>query len=115
MPNTTIRKCLFAASLAGLLILGAAGSASSQQSKSEKQQSQEATKSISGKVASIGSGGTSFTLEVTGGGSDKNTMDFLVDKNTQVKGQVRQGTAVTVEYQAMNDGKLLAVSIMAQA
>jgi hypothetical protein len=117
MPNTTIRKCLFAASLAGLLILGAAGStrSQSQQSQSEKQESQEATKSISGKVAAIGSGGTSFTLEVTGGGADKNTMNFIVDKNTQVKGQVRQGTAVTVEYQAMNDGKLLAVSIMAQA
>jgi hypothetical protein len=42
-------------------------------------------------------------------------MDFVVDKNTQVKGQVKQGTAVTVEYQAMANGQLLAVSIMAQA
>jgi uncharacterized low-complexity protein len=117
MPNSTIRKCLFAASVAGLLILGAAGSASSQskQDPSDKQQSQQATKSISGKVAAIGSGGTSFTLEVTGGGSNQNTLNFIVDKNTQVKGQVRQGTPVTVEYTAMNDGKLLAVSIMAQA
>ena len=59
-------------------------------------------------------------LEVTGGGSDKdrsgkNTLDFVVDKNTQVKGQVKQGTPVTVEYQAMENGQLLAVSIMAQA
>jgi hypothetical protein len=38
----------------------------------------------------------------------------LVDKNTQVKGQVREGTAVTVEYQAMNDGQYLAVSVTAQ-
>ena len=73
-----------------------------------------------GEWTAIGSGGTSFTLEVTGGGSDKgasgkNTLDFVVDKNTQVKGQVKQGTAVTVEYQAMANGQLLAVSIMAQA
>ena len=118
MPNSKIRKCLFAASVAGLLMLGAAHSARSQSKQdpqSDKQQSHEATKSISGKVASIGSGGTSFTLEVTGGGSEQNTMNFIVDKNTQVKGQVRQGTPVTVEYQAMNDGKLLAVSTMAQA
>jgi hypothetical protein len=32
-----------------------------------------------------------------------------------VKGQVREGTAVTVEYQAMNSGQFLAVSITAQA
>jgi hypothetical protein len=54
-------------------------------------------------------GGTSFTLD-----TGQNTLDFVVDKNTQVKGQVKQGTAVTVEYQAMANGQLLAVNIMAQ-
>ena len=124
MPNSTIRNLLCGVSVASLLILGISSRANpanpkSGQTQSEKQ-TQQSTKSVAGKVAAIGSGGTSFTLEVTGGGSDKgasgkNTLDFVVDKNTQVKGQVKQGTAVTVEYQAMANGQLLAVNIMAQA
>jgi len=122
MPNSMIRKFLCGISVTGLLALGitspanSANPSQSGQSQSEKQ----STKSVAGKVAAIGSGGTSFTLEVTGGGSDKdasgkNTMNFVVNNHTQVKGQVKQGTPVTVEYQAMENGQLLAVSIMAQA
>ena len=111
-----IRKTVFCGSLAGLLVLGVsanAGSAARQQGgKQAGQSQQQAVKSVTGKVASIGNGGGSFSLEVTGNGNKK--MDFLVDKNTQVKGQVREGTAVTVEYQAMNNGQFLAVSITAQ-
>ena len=125
MPNSTIRKFLCGISVASLMILGISSSANSAnpskggQAQSEKQ-TQQSTKSVAGKVAAIGSGGTSFTLDVTGSGSDKdssgkNTMNFVVDDHTQVKGQVRQGTAVTVEYQAMQNGQLLAVSITAQA
>src|SRR5437016_7523479 len=126
MPNSTIRKFLCGVSVGSLLILGISTQAHSgspakwSQAQSEKQ-TQQTTKSVAGKVAAIGNGGTSFTLEVTGGGSakddssGKNTLDFVVDKNTQVKGQVKQGTPVTVEYQAMENGQLLAVSIMAQA
>jgi hypothetical protein len=120
MPNSTIRKFLCGVSVASLLILGVSTRAHSanHQAQSEKQ-AQQPTKSIAGKVAAIGSGGTSFTLEVTGGSdkdsSGKNTLNFVVDKNTQVKGQVKEGTAVTVEYQPMDNGQLLAVSIMAQA
>ena len=75
-------------------------------------QSQQAVKSVSGKVAAIGTGGTAFTLEVSG--ENKKTMDFVVDKNTQVQGQVRAGSAVTVEYQAIETGQYLAVSVTAQ-
>ena len=124
MPNSTIRKFLCGVSIGSLLILGISTRAHSgspakwSQAQSEKQ-TQQTTKSVAGKVAAIGNGGTSFTLEVTGGSdkdsSGKNTLDFVVDKNTQVKGQVKQGTPVTVEYQAMENGQLLAVSIMAQA
>ena len=124
MPNSTIRKFLCGVSVGSLLILGISTRAHSgspakwSQAQSEKQ-TQQTTKSVAGKVAAIGNGGTSFTLEVTGGSykdsSGKNTLDFVVDKNTQVKGQVKQGTPVTVEYQAMENGQLLAVSIMAQA
>jgi len=114
MPNSTIRNLLCGVSVASLLILGISSRANSAnpnsgQAQSEKQ-TQQPTKSVAGKVAAIGSGGTSFTLD-----TGQNTLDFVVDKNTQVKGQVKQGTAVTVEYQAMANGQLLAVSIMAQA
>jgi hypothetical protein len=42
-------------------------------------------------------------------------MEFIVDKNTQVNGQVKEGSTVTVEYQAMESGQNLAVSVSAQA
>jgi len=122
MPNSTIQKFLCGISVASLLALEISSVANANPSKTQAQsekQTQQPTKSVAGKVAAIGNGGTSFTLEVSGGGSDKDTgknrLDFVVDKNTQVKGQVKQGTAVTVEYQAMANGQLLAVSIMAQA
>ena len=57
--------------------------------------------------------GAQFSLEVSG--ENKGKMDFVVDKNTQVNGQVREGTAVTVQYQAMENGQNLAVSITANA
>jgi hypothetical protein len=112
-----IRKTISCASLASLLVLGVSanlGSAAQQQGgKQGGETQQQAVKSVTGKISAIGSGGNSFSLEVAGNSSKK--MDFVVDKNTQVKGQVREGTAVTVEYQAMNSGQFLAVSITAQA
>jgi hypothetical protein len=122
MTNSTIRKFLASLSIASLITLGVSSAAHSasiqakgEQSQSEKQ-APPSTQSVSGKVASIGNGGTSFTLQVNGGDdADKNTLNFLVDKNTRVQGQVKQGTAVTVQYQAMKNGDLLAVSITAQA
>ena len=109
-----IRKLLVVASLLGLLTLGTgtAVRTASGQDPSEKREHQ-ASKTVSGKVASIGNGGHSFSLEVNG--ESKSRMDFVVDKNTQVNGQVREGTAVTVEYQALANGQNLAVSITANA
>jgi hypothetical protein len=109
-----IRKTLFSVSLGSLLILGAATHANSitQGQQQGKQTPQQAVKSVSGKVSAIGTGGTAFTLEVSG--ENKKSMDFIVDKNTQVQGQVRAGSAVTVEYQAMETGQYLAVSVTAQ-
>jgi hypothetical protein len=115
-PMSKIRKTVFCASLAGLLALGVSANARSAAQQQARKQGgetqQQAVKSVSGKISTIGSGGSSFSLEVAGNNSKK--MDFVVDKNTQVKGQVREGTAVTVEYQAMNNGQFLAVSITAQ-
>ena len=109
-----IRKLFMCASLAGLLTLGAgiAVRTANAQDPGDKQE-QPASKTISGKVASIGNGGHSFSLEVNG--ESKSKMDFVVDKNTQVNGQVREGTPVTVQYQAMANGTNVAVSITANA
>ena len=111
-----IQKLLLCASLAGALMLGI--SASSQQAPdqpSENQTQKAATKSVSGTVAAIGNGGHSFTLEVSEGANSKHTMEFVLDKNTQIQGPVKTGTPVMVEYQAMNGGQNLAVTITAQA
>jgi hypothetical protein len=113
-----IRKTIVGVSLAGLLVLGLSARADStlqnQSGQSDKKSQQQALKSVSGKVAAIGSAGVSFTVEVAGGNSRK-TMEFVVNKDTQVQGQVKAGTAVTVEYQAMENGQNLAVSVTAQA
>ena len=111
-----VQKFLLCASLAGLMLLGI--SASTQQAPnqpSEKgSQQQAATKSVTGTVSLIGNGGRSFTLEVSDGSNGKRTMEFVLDKNTQVQGQVQKGTPVTVQYEAMDSGQNLAVSVTAQ-
>ena len=119
MPISMIRKTLCCAFLAGFLVLGLSARADSTSQKpsgqSDRRTEQQALKSVSGKVASIASGGGSFTVEVAGGNSDKKTMEFVVSKETRVQGDVKTGTAVIVEYQAMEKGQNLAVSVTAQA
>jgi hypothetical protein len=110
-----IRKLLFTASLGGLLLVGATGAFSfPQQTRSGGQQSQQATKQVTGKVTSIGDAGKSFSMEVNDGASKK-TMNFAVDKNTQVSGKVTAGTMVVVEYQPADNGQNVAVSVTAQS
>jgi hypothetical protein len=105
-----IRKLLCGVSLAGLILLGVSARAQPTRTQSDSgKQSEPATKSVSGKVTSIGNSGTSFALEVEG--SSKQTMEFVVNKNTQVQGQVKVGTLVAVEYQPTDGGQNLAVSI----
>jgi hypothetical protein len=108
--NLMTRKFLYCVPLAGLLVVGLHARAQPiyMQSDSGKQ-SEPATKSVSGKVTSIGNSGASFAVEVEG--SSKDTMEFLVNKNTQVQGQVKVGTLVAVEYQPTDQGENLAVSI----
>ena len=113
-----IRKILVTASLGGLLSIGAPGVLLGQQPKAPpgkpsqpgQQRQQQATKSISGKVTDIGDQGHSFTLEADTGGS----MKFVVDRNTQVQGQVKVGMLVAVDYQATEDGQLLCVRVAPQ-
>jgi hypothetical protein len=104
------RNFLAAVSLAGLILIGASARAQPTRMQSDSgKQSEPATKSVSGKVMSIGNSGASFAVEVEG--SSKDTMEFLVNKNTQVQGQVKVGTLVAVEYQPTERGENLAVSI----
>ena len=114
-----IQKILVTASLGGLLSIGTPGMLLGQQPKPQpgkpsqpsqpgQQRQQRATQSISGKVTDIG--GRSFTLETDTGGS----MQFVVDKNTQVLGQVKVGMLVAVDYQATDDGQLLCVRVAPQ-
>jgi hypothetical protein len=108
-----IRKILFTASLGSLLLVGVPVITHGQQGAGQEGQTQQATKSVTGKVTTIGNQGHSFAVEVDAGGS-KQTMQFVVDKNTQVVGQVKAGTLVAVDYQAMEGGQNLCVKVAAQ-
>ena len=101
-----MQKFLLSASLlsAGLMLAGA--SAKTQPipaaSQSDEQQTEKAMKSVSGTVVSIGDKGRSFAVEVNEG-DKKQTVQFVVDQETQVQGQVKVGTPVKVEYVAKAD------------
>jgi len=111
-----MHKLLLTASFAGLLLTaGSVWARATPRQKTEEptQQAPAATKMVSGKVTAIGNGGQSFALEVNSG-ADKQTMQFVVDKNAKVEGKVTVGTQVAVAYEAMEGGQLRAVSITAQ-
>ena len=113
-----MRKILCCLALAGLFLGAETVVQAQQQSQTGKQgqpgqQTQAATKSVSGKVTSIGDQGKSFDVEVSNG-SDKQTLKFVVDKNTEVEGHVAPGTMVLVEYQPGDGGQNLCVKVSAQ-
>jgi hypothetical protein len=110
-----IRKIVVTASLSSLLLVGAPAliQGQTQGQGQQGQPSQQAAKSITGKVTDIGDAGHSFTVD-TGGAGGAKTMKFVVDKNTQVQGQVKVGTMVAVDYQAMDGGQFLCVKVAAQ-
>jgi len=107
-----IRKFLCSASMAGLLLTGATlrAQGTQQQEPQPKQRNTEQAKQASGKVTDIASDKKSFTLEVSEG-SNKKSMQFELDGNTQVQGRVGVGTEASVEYQVTPDGKYLALTI----
>jgi hypothetical protein len=47
-------------------------------------------------------------------GTNKRTMNFVVDKNTQVQGRVTEGTIVAVDYQPSDDGQNVCLRVTAQ-
>ena len=111
-----LRKFLYSALLAGLMLSGIAAHARPAQEKSqpkqrnEEKQRNEDTKSASGKVTDIASDKKSFVLEVIDGNT-KHAIQFILDANTQVQGKVSVGTDATVEFQPTPDGKNLAATI----
>ena len=113
-----MRKFLLGASLAGLLLTATPVRmhAAAQRSSPDQQQAQTDTKTVTGKITSIGNGGHSFALEVNSGGdrNGKQTMQFMLDKNAKVQGKVGVGSDVTVEYQPVEGGQNLALSIAPQ-
>jgi len=108
-----VRKILCCASLGGLLLVSVPAISHSKSLQNQSGQQSQATKSVSGKVASIGDQGHSFVVEVDNGGGKQN-MQFVVDKNTQVQGHVTTGTMVLVEYQATDGGQNLCLKVSAR-
>ena len=108
-----IRKLFVGATLAGLMTLGVgtAVRSANAQDPGDKQE-QQASKTVSGKVAAIGNGGHSFSLEVNGEGKSK--MDFVVDKNTTVQGHVGAGSTASVDYQSDANGQMVALNVTEQ-
>ena len=108
-----IRKIVVTTSLSALLFgTPAMINGKTQEPREQQQQPQQTTKSINGKITEIGDQGHSFTLDTVAG--DKQTLKFVVDKNTQVQGQVKVGTMVAVDYQPTDSGQLLCVRVAAQ-
>ena len=108
------RKILLSASLGSLLLVGAPVITISAAAQTPPQgQTHAAPQTVTGKVTTIGDQGKSFAVEVDNGGA-KQTMQFVVDKNTQVAGQVKAGTVVTVDYQPMDGGQNLCVRVAPQ-
>jgi hypothetical protein len=104
-----IRRLVPCVSLGVLLCIGMAARAAPDRLQSDPgKRSEPTTKSVAGNISSIGNGGTTFALQVDG--NDKQVMNFVVGKNTEVKGHVTTGTLVTVEYQP-SDGQNVAVNI----
>lgn len=105
-----VRKFLFGASLAALLLFGISATAHSISPPSHQGQQQAQSNAVSGKVTSIAADKKSFSLEVTDNGNNS-TMQFVLDDHTRVTGRVSVGTDATVQYQPTDDGKLLALNI----
>ncbi|SRR6266700_5375821 len=105
-----IRKLLSCSILACFLLAVSVRTHAAPQGQSGQQSEQ--AKSVTGKVTTVETGGKAFSMEVNQGNS-KRTMQFVVDKNTQVQGHVGTGSMATVEYQ-QNGGQFVAVNVTEQ-
>lgn len=110
-----VRKILFCAALGGMLLASVPAISHTTAQNQSGKQTQQASKSVSGKVTSIGDDRRSFVLEVDNGGGAKQNMQFVLDKNSQVEGRVTAGTMVLVEYQPVNGDQNLCLKVSARS
>lgn len=111
-----IPKFMLSASLAGLLVsTAAAGPLPSPQQappqQSEPRQQSQQAKSTSGKVTNIAKDKRSFSVQTAENNQDnaKGTIVFMINGDTQIKGQVTVGSDVDVAYRTTPDGNLALV------
>ena len=108
-----IRKLLCFASLGGMLVLCLPARAFATPPAAQSGSQSAQSKSVTGKVTSIGNDKKSLSVEV-GDGNSKQSMTFLIDDNTQVQGRVHVGTTANIQYQQNQDGQNVALSIAPQ-
>lgn len=110
IDGSMCRKFLVFGSLTALLFIGSPAFANPHSPPVQQGQQAAQQSAVSGKVVSIANDKKSIALEVTDNGN-ANTMQFVLDENTQVTGRVHVGSDATVQYQTGQDGKLLALNI----
>ena len=107
-----IQKFLLSAALAGGLVLSGLTAAANPQQSPQQQPRQQAdqSRSASGKVTDIGKDKKSFSVQTTNDQENsKRTIVFVINGDTQIKGQVTVGTDVEVEYRPTPDGNVALV------
>ncbi len=110
MTSNMWRQFFVCTSLTVLLFLGLPALAHTNSALPQQGQQAAQATAVSGKVVSIANDKRSISLEVTDNGN-ANTMQFVLDENTQVTGRVHVGSDATVQYQTGQDGKLVALNI----
>ena len=106
-----IQKFLLSASLAGgLLLSGLTLMANAQQTPQQQPRQQaDQSKNAAGKVTDIGKDKRSFSVQTNDQENNKRTIVFVINGDTQIKGQVTVGTDVQVEYRPSPDGNVALV------
>jgi hypothetical protein len=106
-----IQKFLLSASLAGGLMLSGLTLPAHSQETPQQQPRQQAdqARSASGKVTDIAKDKKSFSVQTAEQESNKRTIVFVINGETQIKGQVTVGTDVEVEYRPSPDGNVALV------
>ena len=106
-----IQKFLLSTALAGGLVLSSLTAAANPQQTPQQQPRQQAdqSRSASGKVTDIGKDKKSFSVQTNDQENSKRTIVFVINGDTQIKGQVTVGTDVEVEYRPTPDGNVALV------
>lgn len=114
MIRNFLRAGLLAASLAGLAVYAAQTPQQQQQppSQTQRQSPSASSQTASGKIGAVASDG--FTLEVNQGSSTQ-TLRFVTDSNTKVKGKLEAGATAAVEYTTDGNGRNVAQTIVVES